>query len=130
MERTGTPTTERARSTVSDLPGAELVARGLADLRAGRETVEALLVQRAATRLRAAGLHIPGPVRLDADQRMYALLQEQGQDPDAAYATYNALRARLVSFCHALEQHRRSAALRNAAERVDVDVLLSDEAWR
>jgi hypothetical protein len=47
----------------SRLPGADLVAQGLADLSDGRLTEEALLVTAAAPRLRAIGLDVtPGTV--------------------------------------------------------------------
>ena len=45
----------------ADLPGAELVEAGLADLVAGTETDEALLVSIAAPRLRALGFDVPPP---------------------------------------------------------------------
>lgn len=43
------------------LPGGDLVAQGVADLRAGRETVPAILVSIGAPRLRALGLEVPAP---------------------------------------------------------------------
>jgi hypothetical protein len=42
-----------------NLPGADLVERGLADLDAGRETAEALLVSIGAPRLHSAGIDLP-----------------------------------------------------------------------
>ncbi len=45
----------------SDLPGADLIALGIAALRQREITVEALLVAAGATRLRAAGLDVPEP---------------------------------------------------------------------
>ena len=44
---------------LESLPGAELVLPGLADLVAGRDTIEALLVEIAAPRLRRLGLEVP-----------------------------------------------------------------------
>jgi hypothetical protein len=41
------------------LPGAEIVLAGLADLEAGRESINASAVQSAACRLRRAGLDAP-----------------------------------------------------------------------
>lgn len=87
---------------IADLPGADLVAAGLADLAAGRDSVEALLVQQASTRLRAAGIAVPAHRFEDPAARMYRQLATL--DPEGAYSTYNALRARLVSFCAAAER--------------------------
>jgi hypothetical protein len=42
-----------------DLPGADLVSTGLADLSAGRESIEALLVAVASERLRELGRTVP-----------------------------------------------------------------------
>jgi hypothetical protein len=84
---------------VSALPGADLVERGLADLSAGRETAEALLVSIAATKLRRLGLEVPPPLD-DADLRLYRLLA--ADDEDSAHGRYNALVRRLVSFERAL----------------------------
>jgi hypothetical protein len=84
---------------VSALPGADLVERGLADLAAGRETAQALLVSIAATKLRSLGLDVPSPLG-DADLRLYRLLAED--DEDSAHGRYNALVRRLVSFERAL----------------------------
>lgn len=83
-----------------DLPGADLVARGVRDLASGRCTVEALLVSRASTRLRSCGVPIAGPLP-DADRRLYELLAES--EGTGAHAAYNALTRRLVSFMHAAE---------------------------
>ena len=87
------------------LPGRELILAGLDDLRAGRETVEAMLVATGAPRLRACGIDVPGGDRLDSGLRMYTLLGER--DAAGAYGTYNALRRRLSSFLVSLEQHAR-----------------------
>lgn len=83
-------------------PGADLVAQGLADLAAKRRSAEALLVSQAATRLRAAGVLVPAVAFEDPEAGLYRLLE--AEDPDGAYSTYNALRARLVSFCESLER--------------------------
>jgi hypothetical protein len=81
-------------------PGGDLVARGLEDLRAGRRTVESLLVQIGGPRLRACGLEVPKSA--DPPERaLYDLLA--AENPDAAHGRYNALVRRLVSFERALE---------------------------
>ena len=77
------------------LPGAELVERGTADLNAGRESIEALLVSIGAPRLRSLGIELSTPIA-SPEHKLYALLAtEKG---DAAHSAYNALIRRLVSF--------------------------------
>ena len=86
------------------LPGGDLVTRGLEDLRAGRRTMESLLVQIGGPRLRACGLDVPA--RAEPPERaLYDLLAEQ--DPDSAHGRYNALVRRLVAFEQALERASR-----------------------
>jgi len=87
-------------ASLAAFPGGELVARGLADLDAGLETVEALLVSIGAVRLRAAGLRVSAPLT-DPEHRLYGRLARD--DPDSAHSRYNALVGRLVSFERALE---------------------------
>jgi hypothetical protein len=87
---------------LTGLPGNELVAQGLADLAAGRESVESLLVQISSTRLRELGLDVP--TATDPDLRLYALLQQTHGDD--AHSQYNALVRQLVSFQRALECER------------------------
>jgi hypothetical protein len=77
------------------LPGAELIDVGIADLDAGRVSVEALLVSIGAPRLRALGLTLP-PTVAHAEERLYAVLAEAWGD--GAHSRYNALIRRLVSF--------------------------------
>jgi hypothetical protein len=77
------------------LPGADLVERGVADLDAGRESAEALLVSIGAPRLRSVGLELP-PTIASPEHKLYLLLA--GEKGDAAHSAYNALIRRLVSF--------------------------------
>lgn len=80
---------------MESLPGADLVERGIADLGAGRESAEALLVSIGAPRLRSVGIETAAPIA-DPEHKLYLLLaREQG---DAAHSAYNALVRRLVSF--------------------------------
>ena len=88
------------RNPADTLPGADLVEKGLADLAAGAESAEALLVSAGAPRLRALGLPIASPLE-DAEHRLYELLARD--DPDAAHSRYNALIRRLVSYERAAE---------------------------
>ena len=83
-----------------NLPGVELVERGTADLAAGRETVESLLVAIAASRLEALG-HSLGAVVSSPEHRLYSLLA--AEEPDDAHSRYNALIRRLVSYERAAE---------------------------
>jgi hypothetical protein len=77
------------------LPGADLVNRGVADLDAGRESAEALLVSIGSPRLRTVGIDLSAPIA-SPEHKLYELLaREEG---DAAHSTYNALIRRLVSF--------------------------------
>ena len=86
---------------LSRLPGGELIAEGLGDLAAGRETAAALLVLVGAPRLTRIGLHIPVPSPAMVEHRLYELLA--AEDPMAAHSRYNALLRRLVSFERAAE---------------------------
>ena len=85
---------------LSHLPGGDLVAKGLEDLARASETVEALLVSMAATRLRGSCIPVATPFP-DPEHRLYALLARE--DPDSAHSRYNALLRRLTSFESALE---------------------------
>ncbi len=83
------------------LPGADFIESGLRDLRAGRETVEALLVAIGAPRLRNAGLDIPNHLPANPEHRLYELLAKD--DSDSAHSRYNAFVRRLVSYERAAE---------------------------
>lgn len=81
-----------------DLPGADLVHVGLADLRAHRESEAALLVSVAAPRLRLLGIPVAAALD-DPEERLFARLTER--HGDAAHGRYNALIRRIVSFSRA-----------------------------
>jgi len=87
---------------LNELPGAEIILPGLRELHNGESnTIGALLVAIAATRLTEAGLEIPkNHLALEPELTLYARLQDQQDD---AYPYYNALLNRLNSFCNALE---------------------------
>jgi hypothetical protein len=89
----------------NDLPGAEIVIEGLADLAAARESISALAVSMAATRLRAAGIDVP-PTRSarPASHRLYEKLA--GDDPRNAHSRFNAIVRRVASFARAAEHAR------------------------
>ena len=84
----------------TQLPGGDLIATGLDDLRRGLETVPSLLVSVGAPRLRRLGHTVPA-VFPDPEHRLYALLALEA--PATAHSRYNALIRRLVSFERAAE---------------------------
>lgn len=63
----------------TNLPGGDLIATGLNDLRRGLESIPALLVSIGAPRLQRLGYAIPAPLD-DPEQRLYALLARDGSD--------------------------------------------------
>jgi hypothetical protein len=77
------------------IPGETLVADGLADLRAARETDAALLVSIGAPRLRRLGFDVPVALA-DPEHRLYERLARSAGN--GAHSRYNALLRRLVSF--------------------------------
>lgn len=83
------------------LPGADLIEQGINDVRCGRESHAALLVEIAAPRLSALGIEVPSnPTSQEQpEHRLYRALSDQA-DP---YSAYNALLARVVSFARAAE---------------------------
>lgn len=89
------------------LPGSALIREGLADLRAGRQTIAACLARIASPRLSRAGLIDPKVIDEDGmELELYQLLSGEGA---RAYGRYNSLLRELVSFEHALD-HRLSRA--------------------
>lgn len=80
---------------LESLPGADLVQGGVADLNAGRETAEALLVSIGAPRLRSVGIELSSPIPFPEHKLYLLLASEKG---DAAHSAYNSLVHRLVSF--------------------------------
>ena len=86
-----------------DLPGADLVAMGIDDLRRGELTVEALLVAVGASRLRSIGLDIPDVPALPESPELALYAAVGAREAGNAHSRYNALIRRLVSFERALE---------------------------
>ncbi len=83
------------------LPGEDLIEAGLEDLRAGRETIAALLVAIGAPRLRRIGLQLPEGLPTTPEHRLYDLLAQDNQD--SAHSRYNSLIRKLVSYERAAE---------------------------
>ncbi len=92
----------------NSLPGQDLVRRGIADLRAGRQTDLSLLVLIAAPRLRRLGIHVPErPFTRPYEHQLYARLDRR-LGP-AAHSYYNSLIRRVVSYARALEREQAQA---------------------
>ena len=99
-----TATGRRTRESIRlDLPGADLVAKGIDDLRRGERTVEALLVAVGAPRLRSVGLEIPAIPALSESPELALYAAVCAGEAGDAHSRYNALIRRLVSFEHAME---------------------------
>lgn len=92
---------------LQSLPGAEIVLSGIADLRAGEMSTDALAVQAAAPRLRELGFDAEeSQGRVPAAHQLYQqLYRELG---DAAHSRYNAILSRVMSFARAAERARAS----------------------
>jgi hypothetical protein len=71
-----------------EIPGSDLVARGIADLEQGSETVPALLVSIGRPRLMRLGIAVPEPICDRPEHRLYELLSTQ--DEATAHSRYNA----------------------------------------
>lgn len=86
------------------LPGEDLIEAGIEDLRAGRETIAALLVAIGAPRLRRIGLHLPANLPATPEHRLYDLLTlDLG---DGAHSRYNSWIRKLVSYERAAELYK------------------------
>ncbi len=98
--------------SLNNLPGAELILPGIDDLHNGEtNTIGALLVAIAATRLTEAGLDIPKDrLASEPELTLYARLLSERDD---AYPFYNALLGSLNSFCNALELFYKYKPLKN-----------------
>jgi hypothetical protein len=62
------------------LPGEDLIEKGVQDLRAGRETIEAFLVAIGSPRLRRIGIDLPEKLPDNPEHCLYDLLAEDDQD--------------------------------------------------
>lgn len=91
---------------LDSLPGAEIVLPGIADLEAGRETVNAFAVRAAASRLGVRKLVGDDDAGEPAAHRLYLRLSDELGD--GAHSRYNAILARVASFARAAEHARAS----------------------
>lgn len=88
------------------LPGAEIVLPGIEDLRAGRETVNALAVRAAASRLGVRELVGDIDAEEPAAHRLYSRLSKEFGDE--AHSRYNAILSRVASYARAAGRTRAS----------------------
>lgn len=87
---------------LKDLPGSELVSKGLADLEQGKmDTVEALLIAIGRPRLLRLGFELPFQLPEMPESELYRKLGDT--HANVAHSQYNALIRRFVSFARALE---------------------------
>jgi len=88
------------REIPDDLPGADLIQKGIHDLRENLVTIESMLVSIGAQRIREAGYDVPKALSTP-EERLYALIAQQ--EGDGAHSQYNSFIRRLISFEQALE---------------------------
>jgi len=89
-----------------ELPGEDLIIKGLEDLNNNIESIESLLVLIGAPRLRALNLPIPKSLHREfPENRLYRLLERQ--DSNNTYSRFNAYIRLLVSFESSLENLRK-----------------------
>ncbi len=86
---------EKISADLRAAPGADLVERGIEDLRHERDSIEALVVSIGAPRLAVAGITVPTPIAAP-EHKLYARLS--AERAKGAHSAYNALIRRLVSF--------------------------------
>lgn len=84
------------------LPGGAAIDAGLADLAAGKESAESLVVSLAAPRLKREGIPLPRERIPNADIRLYRLLERTSGD--LAHARYLAWLRQAASFADACAQ--------------------------
>jgi hypothetical protein len=87
------------------LPGEDLIEKGVQDLRAGRETIEAFLVAIGSPRLKRLGIDLPEQLPNNPEHCLYDLLALD--DQDSAHSRYNAFIRKLVSYERAAESVRK-----------------------
>jgi len=88
-----------SKDDIAKLPGAEIVLPGIKDLEAGRETINALAVRAAASKLGVSPLAGDAEADEPAAHRLYQRLNDELGD--GAHSRYNAILARVSSFARA-----------------------------
>ena len=96
-----------ADTNFTRFPGGELITKGLADLRNGVSSDEALLVHIASPRLKSLGIDIPvlPEAKRPVEHQLFESLERA--DEAGAYGLYNSLIARAVSFANAYSLSRK-----------------------
>lgn len=94
------------KQDLDSLPGAEIVHPGIADLEAGRETVNAFAVRAAASKLGVQDLVGDDDAEEPAAHRLYMRLSDELGD--GAHSRYNAILARVASYARAAGHARAS----------------------
>lgn len=84
---------------LENLPGAEIVLPGIEDLKVGRESINALAVSAAASKLGVRELLGEIENVEPAAHRLYQRLNNEAGD--RGYSRYNAILARVASFARA-----------------------------
>ena len=117
---------DRAKGAeLAGLPGADLVVRGMSEIRGAELTECALLVLIAAPRLRHLGLDVPerNDIPRPYEHQLFGLLERT--HGKAAYSRYGSLIRRLTSFSRSLAARR--AQHRHAHGISDSNSDLADE---
>jgi hypothetical protein len=89
------------------IPGSDIVAKGLEDIRSQRITAYSLLLQVAAPRLKRLDIEIPrlpgikNPEDVPYEHQLYELIKGAG-----GHGLYNALCNRIASFASSLEARK------------------------
>jgi hypothetical protein len=94
---------EEFQTRFANVPGGEIVERGLRDLRDGTLSEEALLALIARDRLLALGIDVPfvDVTPATPEHLLYSALEQRL--PSGAHSAYNALIRRIVSFARAAD---------------------------
>ena len=90
---------------MQNLPGYELIEKGLLDISLNRESYFTALLYSAESKLAKLGINLGGLRPPDAVSQMYGFLQSEFGD--GAHSKFNALNRRLISFCKSLEHQIR-----------------------
>lgn len=101
-------------STLSTMPGVEMILKGIEDKQNGHATVELYLVEIASPLLVKAGLIDEVATSIDDEIKLYNLLNTSGETN--AYGKYNSLMRRLASFEACLKAHLATAVLNKGSK--------------
>lgn len=96
----------KVSASIQKLPGGEMILSGLLDRQAGRDTINACLVDVVAPHLTRHGFDVSGNDDYSRqtlpEHQLYRMLQQAGhEDP---YGQYNSILRTMASFGRALDQ--------------------------